>query len=679
MASSRTRSTTCPLDCPDTCLLTAEVDGPRVVSLGGRPESPVTRGFICAKVSKLPEQLDHGARLTRPQRRAGPKGSGRFEDVSWDEAIAEITRRFREIVARWGGESILPYHHGGSNGILSEGFLDALYFHRLGASRLAKTLCAAPSTAVARGMTGGMPGVSFPDYSHARLIVLWGTNPSVSNIHLMPFVREARRRGAAVVSVDPIRQLSTGQVDLHLPVLPGADLPLALGLIHRLEATGALDRDFLGRHAKNLQPLLAAAARWPPQRAAREAGVAEADLVRLADLYAERSPAVLRTGWGLERNHNGGRALAAILALPVLLGKMGVRGGGFTMNNGGAVCFDRDAILGQLPATTRSVNMTRLGRWIDPRAPSPDPPVKALFIYNANPVATVPDQRAILRGLARDDLFTVVFDPLQTDTARWADVLLPATTFLEHRDLRVSYGHYVVGGLQPVTPRRGEARPNVEAFAALGRAMGFDDEPFSWSEETCLEQAIRHLSVNGRPADETALRHGGHQPVTFGDGADGAGPVQMIDVRPRTPDGKIDLTPPQLGPEPFRYRHVRRRDAAAPLILLSPATSKRINSTLGERDEEPLRVTLHPEEAAARKLAPGDRVAVFNRLGRVECPLVVSDRVRPGVVVLPKGAWRRSSGNGFTSTALVPDDVNEVGGGACFHDARVEVERARRS
>lgn len=670
--SPRTLPTTCPLDCPDTCLLEAEVEDERVLSLGGRPESPVTAGFICAKVSKAHEQLDHPNRLTRPQRRVGPKGSGRFEPISWDQAVDEITERFRDVAQRHGGEAILPFHYGGSNGLLSDGFLDALYFHRLGASRLLKTICAAPSTAVARGMSGRMPGVAYTDYRAARLIVLWGANPRTSHIHLMPFVQEARQRGATVVSLDPVRRFSDRQVDLHLAPLPGADLPLALGLVHHVQAMGALDRPFLADHANNLQPLLDAAAAWPPARAAREAGVAEDDLIRLAELYAESSPAVIRTGWGLERNHNGGRAMAAILSLPVLLGKMGVRGGGFTMSNSGAVSFDREAVLGEMPATTRAVNMTRLGRWIDPQADAPEPPIHALFVYNANPVATVPDQRAILRGLAREDLFTVVFDPMHTDTAQWADVLLPATTFLEHRDLQVAYGHYVVGGVQPVVPRRGQARPNVEAFAALGRAMGFDDAPFTWDEETCLRRAAGHLRLNGRPADVETLLEGGAQAVEFpGEG----GPVQMIDVHPATADGRFDLAPPELGAEPYAYRPVRDRSPGFPLTLLSPADPKRINSTLGERPEPRLAARLHPDEAAARHLTPGDPVRVFNRLGEVRCPVRVDPRVRPGVVILPKGAWRRTSDNGFTSTSLVPDEVNDVGSGACFHDARVEVER----
>lgn len=674
----QTLDSTCPLDCPDTCALHVTVDGNRVLALGGRPDVPVTDGFICSKVAKLHEQVDHPDRLTHPQRRVGPKGSGRFEPISWDEAVDEITHRFRKIRDRWGGEAILPYHYGGSNGLLTDGFLDALYFHRLGASRLLKTICAAPSGAVARGMTGKMPGVAYTDYPEARLVILWGVNPKVSHIHLIPFLHEARKRGATVVSVDPIRNFSDREVDLHLAPLPGTDLPLALGLIHRLRELGAVDHEFLDGHAKNLEPMLDAAAPWTPARAAREAGVAEADLLHLADLYAETSPAVIRSGWGLERNHNGGRALAAILALPALAGKMGVRGGGFTMSNSGAVKFDAEAVLGPLPATTRAVNMTQLGRWIDPEAPPPDdPPIRGLFVYNANPAATVPGQRAILRGLAREDLFTVVFDPMATDTAQWADVLLPATTFLEHRDIRVGYGNYVVGGIRPVTPRRGEARPNVEVFAALGRAMGFADEAFTWDEDACLRRVAEHLDVHGRPADAETLLQGGIQPVRFGNGTHGGapdrGPVQMVDTHPQTSDGRIDLTPPVLGSEPFHYRPVRDRGPGHPLTLLSPAGSKRINSTLGEREEPRLRLRLHPDEASARGLASGDPVRVFNEMGEVRCPLVVDDRIRPGIAVLPKGAWRRTSDNGWTSTALVSDDVNDVGGGACFHDARVEV------
>ncbi len=682
-------STTCPMDCPDTCALEVEVEAApagsgapdRVVSIGGAADHPTTRGFICSKVSKFHERLEHPDRLLRPMRRIGAKGEGRFEATSWDEAIGEVTGRFRRIAEEWGPEAILPYNYGGSNGLLSDGFTDELYFTRLGASRIAKTLCAAPSTAVARGMYGAMPGVAHEDYAAAEAIVIWGANPKVSHIHLIPFLKQARADGAFLAVVDPQRHFSDREVDLHLPVRPGTDLPVALALIHRWHQEGRFDDDFLGRRAVGLEPLLERAADWPLARAAREAGVPEADLARLADAWAGASPAVVRTGWGLERNRNGGQALAAILAIPALLGKFGVRGGGYTMSNSGAAKLDKAALLGDMRSPARVINMTRLGAWIDPgREPDggpPEPPVKALFVYNCNPLATVPDQRSVEAGLAREDLYTVVFEQVMTDTALYADLLLPATTFLEQWEIKKSYGTYVIGGIRPAVSRRGEARPNAEVFAELGRAMGFGDEAFTWDEETAFRRAAAHLTYNGRPVDVDALRDGRWVRPDF----PGETPVMFDSVEPATPDGKIHLTPDCLGPEPFAYQPVassmgpRAGEGGGSLALVSPGSHRMITSTMGEYNFDELTVTLHPGDAAERGIESGDRVRVWNPLGAVVCPARISDSVRPGVAVMPKGAWRRTSPSGTTSTSLVPDHVNVVAGGACFNDARVEVAR----
>jgi anaerobic selenocysteine-containing dehydrogenase len=606
-------------------------------------------------------------------RRVGAKGEGRFERVSWDEAIGEAATRLRETAQRWGGEAILPYHYGGSNGLLSEDFVDDLLFARLGASRLDKTICAAPSGAVARGMYGKMPGVAHEDYPRARCIVVWGANPKASQIHLVPFLKQARAAGAFVAVVDPQRHFSAREVDLHLPVRPGTDLPVALALIRRWREEGRLDTGFLDRHAAGAEPLLAAAAEWSLDAAAEEAGVAAADLARLADAYAGASPALIRTGWGLERNRNGGRAMAAILAMPALLGKFGVRGGGYTMSNSGAASLDRRALLGELDWHSRVVNMTELGRWLAPGAA--EPPVQALFVYNANPAVTVPDQNAILAGLARPDLYTVVFEQVMTDTARWADLLLPAATFLEQWELKVSYGSYGIGGIRPAVARCGEARPNVEVFAALGRALGFTDEPFGWDEETAFRRTAEHLTFAGNPVDLGPLAAGRWVRPRFSAEAGGAGetPVQLASVQPRTPDGKVHLTPACLGPEPFRYQPVG--DRRWPLALVSPGSHRMITSTMGEYNFDRLTVTLSPADAAARGVASGDAVRVWNGQGVVECDALVSDGVRPGVAVMPKGAWRRTSANGSTSTALTPAHVNEVAAGACFNDARVDVAR----
>jgi len=662
-----TAATTCPMDCPDTCALEVHVEDGQIQRIRGTRDHPDTAGFICTKVARFGRRVTHADRLLYPLRRTGEKGEGTFERITWDDAIGEITGRFREITKTWGAEAILPYRYGGSNGALSDGLLDDLYFARLGASRLARTLCAAPTGAVAQAMYGKMPGVAFADYERASCIVIWGANPKVSNIHLIPYLRGAKRRGAFIAVVDPARNFTTNEADLHLPVFPGADLPVALAMIAWWRARGMLDEAFLGAHATGVSTLLEAASEWSMERAAAEARVPAGAIERLAREYATRAPAVLRCGWGLERNRNGGQAVAALLAMPALLGKFGVRGGGYTLSNSGAAKVDR-RILGMPPWDTRVVNMTQLA---DVLGDGFAPPVKGLFVYNANPVATVPDQNGVIRGLSRDDLFTVVFDQVMTDTARYADIVLPATTFLEHRDLRLGYGSYVLGDVRPVMSPAGEARSNLDVFAALGRAMGLDDPPFHWDAETAFREVWGALTVAGGPAPDPGAASGAAHAYGF-DGE--AGPVQFATVQPRTPDGRAHLAPVVLGSTPYRYEPI---SSPHPFALVSPASDRTVSSTLGEFNLETLRVEIHPSDAAAAGVTDGEVVRVYNELGEVVCPARVSGRLREGVVSIPKGAWRKSSLNGQTATALCPAHVGEVGGGACFNDARVSLTAVR--
>jgi anaerobic selenocysteine-containing dehydrogenase len=666
LMDARIVHTTCVMDCPDTCALEVVVSDDKIQRIGGAKGHPATNGFICDKVSRYDRRVYHEDRLLYPMRRTGPKGAGAFVRISWDEALAEITDRFRQIIGQWGGEAILPYHYGGSNGLLSDGFVDDFYFAKLGASRLARTLCAAPATEVAMGMYGKMPGVAFEDYQFAKFILIWGANPKASNIHLVPFLRQAKKNGAFIAVVDPVKNFSSPDVDLHLPVFPGADLPVALAMIRLWQKAGQLDVGFLREHADGLESLLKQAEAWPVERAAAEARVSPQDIQSLAEMYAASTPAVIRVGWGIERNRNGGQALAAIMAMPALLGKFGVRGGGYTLSNSGAAKLDTMKVFGDSTWSTRIINMTQLGEVLSGDL---HPPIKGLFVYNCNPAVTVPDQNSVLRGLSREDLFTVVFEQVMTDTTKYADLLLPAATFLEHQDIKRSYGTYWVGGVQPAIAPMGEVRSNVEVFAALGRAMGWHDEPFFWDADTVMQKVAEALTLHNRPADASVLRAGKTQLYDF----PGSTPIQFKTAFPQTPDGKIHLTPPVLGQSPFHYQPVNGN--GFPLALISPATSKMITSTLGEFNFAELRLTLHPRDAAVRNIADGDTVRVFNALGEVICPARINDRVREGVVMMPKGAWRKSSMSGLTSTALCPSHVNEVAGGACYNDARVEVEK----
>ena len=695
-----TRTTTCVLDCPDSCTLTVEVApaddgahgaGDRVVRIGGAEDHPTTRGFICSKVAGFGGRLDHPDRILTPLRRVGAKGEGRFEPVSWERAVAEIAERLTAVAEEYGPESILPCHYGGSNGVMSEGPVNTTFFARLGASKCGRTLCATSTKLMSTAMYGQMAGVAYQDYPEAEMILVWGANPRASGIHLMPFLREAKKRGAFLAVVDPRRTFSERDVDLHLPVRPGADLPLALGMIHRLEEVGKIDTEFLEAAATGWEPLLEAARAWPTGKAAAAAGIEEADLLRLADAYAESDPALLRCGWGLERNKNGARAVGAVLALPALAGKfahrrgsgemvMGVRAGGYTMSNSGVAGFDEAAVAAPVPWTSRTLNMSRLGPLLagvgDDGHPL-DPPVKALFVFNCNPVATVPDQKAVMEGLAREDLFTVVHEQVDTETVPFADYVLPATTFLEHLDVKRGYGAYVVGGVVPVVEPRGEAKPNHELFALLGRELGFEDEVFHQGGEEIFQATARAFNLVGRGGDAETMRRGEIQGYDFSTAArpEATNPVQFGNVFPPTPDGKIHVTPEVLrrdGAEPWGWERVE--DSGYPLALISPATSKTISSILGELDDKPLAVTLHPSEAQVRGLESGARVRVFNDLGEAHCVLRLSSRLRPGSAEIPKGAWLKNAANGRTSNALCPHHVDPISGNACYNDARVEIE-----
>jgi anaerobic selenocysteine-containing dehydrogenase len=660
-----TVETACPLDCPDSCSLDVTVERGRVVKIDGSRAAPSTEGYICGKVRRFDRRVYSDERLLYPAVRSGPKGSGTFERVSWAEALELIAGKMRDAIDRFGAESILPYHYGGSNGLLTNDLEDARFFRRLGASRLARTLCAAPTGAAATALYGRMPGVAYEDYESARLIVVWGANPSSSGIHLVSHIKAAKNAGAKLVVVDPRRTPLARQADLHLPVRPGTDLPVALAVIHELFTRGWADLPFLGAHATGVDELRRAAADWPIARAAAEAGLDAGALATFAEWYGTTSPAVIRCGWGSERNRNGGAATMAILALPAVGGKFGVRGGGYTMSNSAAWGITAERLIDTPAAPTRVINMNRLGRALTDLA---DPPVTVLFVYNCNPVATVPDQNAVRRGLSREDLFTVLHEQVMTDTAAFADVLLPATTFLEHYDIAKGYGAYHVHLVRPVVAAVGEARPNQELFRELGVRLGVTppSEDDDLGETGSLMDAVRRLPDGVRPAilDGAPLQ-------TPGDGR----PVMFVDAMPRTADERVHLYPTEIEtthglyayqPDPATARH--------PLSLISPASEHTISSTLGEFRPGIARLKVHPDDAHARSIAEGDAVRLFNDLGEVHCEASVTAEVRPGTVSLPKGLWARSTFNGATTNALVPDALTDLAGGACFNDARVQVE-----
>ena len=664
-ASEHNVATVCPLDCPDSCSLDVTVQDGRITGIDGSSLNPVTGGYICAKVRRFPERVYGADRLLYPSVRKGPKGLASFERVSWEEALSLIARRFAGAREQWGGESILPYCYGGSNGLLTQDTSDATLFRRLGASRLARTVCAAPTGAAFGALYGRMPSVAYEDFAEARLIIVWGANPSATGIHLVPYIRDAQRRGAQLVVVDPRTTTLARQADIHLAVNPGTDLVVALAIHRFLFEEGHADEAFIAAHTRGAERLRERAQPWTFERAAREAGILPERLRAVAELYAATSPAVVRCGWGQERNRNGGSASMAILALPAVAGKFGVRGGGYAMSNSSAWGIEKSWIGAPEPAT-RLVNMNHLGRALTDYN---DPPVKALFVYNSNAAVTSPDQRRILRGLEREDLFTVVFDQVMTDTARYADVLLPATTFLEGYDLARGYGPISLRLGQPVIEAVGEARSNADVFGELIDRLGLGEDGDPRGE---LEEMLDVLGrMPGTTGDE--LRASGAAVPPYG-----GRPVQFVDVRPLTADAKVDLFPEAFdaaAPAGLYGYQPDPATSAYPLTLISPASERTITSTLAELPRPEVRLLMHPDDAAERGLRDAEAVRIFNDLGEVRCNLQVGGWIRPGTVSLPKGLWRRHTANGYTATTLVPDTLTDLGGGACFNDARVQVEK----
>lgn len=662
------RESICVLDCPDGCSLRVEVADGRLQSIDGGDKNALTGGYICGKVrSQMADHLYGDARVRHPLARRGPKGEGSFAAIGWDEALDIIAGRFAQVRAEHGGEAILPLSYGGSNGFLSQDNTDARLFRRLGASRLMRSLCAAPTTAAATGLYGKMPGIALGDYALAEGIVIWGVNPSVSGIHIMPAIQEAKRKGAWIAVIDPRRTRMAQLADLHLAVRPGTDLPVAMSIIDWMFRSGNAAHGFLAQHAMQVEELRRRASAWSFADAAEVAGVAAADIAELAERYAATTPAALRCGWGLERNRNGGSAAAAVLALPAVAGKFGVRAGGYTMSNTGAWRLDATSAARADEVDTRVVNINRTGEALL----HADPAIHATFVYNCNPVATFPRQDKVRRGFEREDLFTVVFEQVMTDTARYADIVLPATTFLERGELARAYGAYVLHRSDAVVDAVGESRSNHEVFADLCERMGLAEEGDPCSEDEIVEAIVS--AAYGDNGVQAKLAEGDVVPPDFGDR-----PVQFVDVFPRTSDRKIHLVPEALDEEAadrgglYAYQG-EPASPEYPLALISPASKRTVSSTFGQLRGGVVPVELHPEDAAVRDISEGSPVRVFNQYGEVRCRAALNAGLRPGVALIPKGTWDHNTRSGNTANTLVPDTLTDIGSGACFNDARVQV------
>jgi anaerobic selenocysteine-containing dehydrogenase len=655
------KASACPLDCPDGCSLDVSIDAGRVQKIAGSHLNPHTAGLICSKVRNFDHYLYHEGRLQTPLIRepGAPKGEARFRAASWDEALDLVAENMRSVRAEHGGEAIVPMHYGGSNGLLTEDCLDRALFDRLGASQLLMTTCAAPSGSAQMGLYGKMVGVDFRDYKHAQLIVVWGFNPHASGIHLAPIIKQAQAAGAKLVVIDPRRTKIAKAADLHLAPRPGTDLPLALAVAHWLFENGHADHAFLDEHCTRAHEFEMRASDWDLERAASVTGIDASVIEEFAKLYAESNPAVIRVGWGLERNRNGGSAVAAVIALPAVANKFGVLGGGFSGSQSGRI--KTKPIIEVQQADTRWINMSKLGRAL---LDADDPGIHHLFVYNCNPVATMPTQGLMKKGLAREDLFTVVFDQVMTDTARWADVVLPATTFFEHHELRGAYGVPTMLASEPVVEPVGKSRPNYAVFADLLRRL---DLWRSSDEDQPREMIERALE----PEDLETLDRDGIIHPEFAQHA-----IQMVDVFPRTHDKKIQLVPPAQDNETPMGLYAYQEDPAEegyPLALISPATERTISSSLGLLHTAIVPVLMNPEDAQARGLSDGQAVRIYNEQGEVLTDLKLTEDVKIGVTVLPKGLWSHNTRNGQTSNVLCPDSSADLGLGACYNDARVEI------
>jgi len=631
---------------------------------------------LCAKVPQAYPGFVHGeGRLTTPLRRTGAKGEGRFERISWTQALDIVHERFTAVIAAHGPQAILPLNYAGPHGMLAGGSMDLRFFHRLGASLLdRRPLCGGIRTEAWVGTFGAAPGIRPEQAEHSKLIVAWGSNVTWSNLHIVPIINRARRSGAKLVIVDTRRTKIAEQADLHIALRPGTDVILAWAIAADLERQGALDREFIARHVEGFEEYMALARRYTLADAARICGVEERLVQQLAEWYRTISPAVITVGNGLERNKNGGSGIRAVFALPALAGKFGVPGGGLI--NGAGFAFPKTpARLARpdlVPAGTRLINIIDVGRDLnDPRL---SPPLKALFIYNHNPLVVHPEQNVLRRGLAREDLFVVGSDVVMTDSLAYADVVLPAASHFEHADLFAAYGTHWLQRADRVIPPQGEALPNTEIFRRLAARFGFNDPAFRSSDAELMDDALDGADPRMGGKRPSAIPLDRATPMTVNGGGEEL--VLFKNVFPKTASGKVELASPYLEKK-YGARLPSWRPVASsyPLTLISPASDQRITSTFGGLHvaEGPPPLEMHPDDAKARNLRDGMRVRVWNDLGEVRLPLVVTDVIPRGVVCSLKGAWMATSDNGQTVSALCPADHADISEGACYNDARVEV------
>ncbi|HEU4645457.1 MAG TPA: molybdopterin oxidoreductase family protein [Burkholderiales bacterium] len=668
----------CPHDCPDTCGMLVTVENGVAVKIQGDPTMPFTQGTLCTKVAHYLERTYAPERLMHPLKRVGPKGSGRFERISWDAALDEIVTRL-EVLATEDPQTILPLSYAGTMGMVQYSSMDRRFFHRLGASRLDRTLCSSAGKAGIKATLGGSVGMDPERFDEAKLILLWGANPVVSNLHLWSRVQEAKRRGAKVIAIDPYRSLSAEKCTQHVALLPGTDGALALAMMHVLIAENLLDGDYVARFTLGFDALAERVKQYSPQWAAQVCGLDAETIVQLARDYGTAKPAAIRLNYGMQRHAGGGIAARTIACLPALTGAWREVAGGIVLTTADFYGFDHaalerpDLLAGRRP---RVINHAALGEALTAAAP----PVKAVIVYNNNPAAVCPDSEKVLAGFRREDLYCVVMDSFMTDTADYADLVLPATTQLEHYDVHKSYGHLYALANNPAIAPVGESLPNSEVFRRLAARMGFDEPCFRDSDEDICRTALASAQPRMKGIDWEEMKRAGWQrlavPERFAPFAEGGFP---------TPSGKCEfysaaLQAQGLDPLPF-YNPPAEGAAPGELQFLSPPARNFLNSSFAhlkrfrDLEGEP-RLEMHSADAAARGIRDGDAVRVFNARGSLRLRARVNDQPRRGVVVAPSVWWKKHSPDGGNANNLTAQRIADLGGGATFYDCRVQVERA---
>ena len=694
----------CPHDCPDACGVLITIQDGRATKIQGDPEHSVTRGFLCAKVAKYLDRVYSPERVLYPMRRKRGAAKGplsgdlawkAFERIPWDEALDEIAHRFRDIMVEDGSEAILPYSYGGTIAALNGGSMDRRFFHRLGASQLERTICSNAGEEGLGSVLGIKLGTEPEQFAYSRYIIAWGANIHGNNVHLWPFIAEARRKGAKLVVIDPYRTRTAKCADWYLPINPGTDAALALGMMHVILGEKLYDADYVSRYTLGFEELRARVKEYPPEKVAGWTGIRSDDIRKLAREYATQRPSVIRVNYGIQRSEGGGMAMRAVTMLPCLIGSWKEVGGGLQMSTSGGFGLNSGALrmpelmVKALGRPARVVNMVQLGTALNSLD---NPPVKALFVYNSNPAAVCPNHNEVVRGLKRPDLFTVVHEQFFTDTCDYADIVLPATTFFEHKDLVPAYGHYYLQVSSQAIEPLGECRSNVDLFRTLAERMGFGEDCFRESIDSMIERALDSKGTRLRGITRERLERENQVRLNFeGVSGDGDAFLPFASGGFATPSGKAEfyseslkrmgLDPVVNFTPPEESRHGSKA-AAYPLELLARKPDNLLNSTFSNvpsvREMEPWmgKLEMHPADAAERSVRDGDRVRIFNGRGEIILQAMVDGTVSRGVVAA-RLDWARFGPGARNINVLTSEKLTDMGNAATFYSVCVEVELFR--